>query len=288
MYRIKQTLKEILWECIGSVLVAVSVINFAAAAEFPMTGFSGLALIFNRLFEVPIGFTIVVLNVPLALLCYKLLGRGFFLRSIRCLLISSAMMDYLAPLFPLYQGNRMIACICAGVIGGLGYAIIYMQNSSTGGTDFAIMAVKALKPYISLGKIAFLSDIGIILIGGLIFKDMDGMVYGMIINFLYAVVVDKVIYGVNSGKLALIVTDHGKLLADAIDECCGRGSTILRGEGGYRQDNKQVVMCACDNKQMYFVQQRVRELDPDAFTIVLESNEVHGNGFSMFSIGDKK
>ena len=160
--------------------------------------------------------------------------------------------------------------------------------SSTGGTDFVIMAVKALKPYLSLGKIAFLSDIGIILIGGFIYQDVDGIVYGMIINFLFAVAVDKVIYGVNSGKLALIVTEHGPQLSAAIDDCCGRGSTILRGEGGYRQDNKQVVMCACDNKQMYFVQQRVKEVDPDAFTIVLESNEVHGNGFSMFSIGDKK
>ena len=282
----KRFLKEMFWECIGSVLVAVSVINFAAAADFPMTGFSGLSLIFNRLFNVPIGFTIVVLNVPVALLCYKLLGKGFFLRSVRCLIISSAMMDYLAPLLPMYHGNRMIAAICAGVIGGLGYAIIYMQNSSTGGTDFAIMAVKALKPYIPLGKIAFISDIGIVLIGGILFRDMDGIVYGMIINYLYAVMVDKVIYGVNSGKLALIVTDHGKEVCDAIDQCCGRGSTILQGRGGYQEDEKGVVMCACDNKQMYSVQQTVKEIDPNSFTVVLESSEVHGQGFQMFSIGE--
>lgn len=62
----------------------------------------------------------------------------------------------------------MLAAICTGVLAGLGYAIIYMQNSSTGGTDFIIMAVKALKPYLSLGKIAFLSDVGIILIGGIL------------------------------------------------------------------------------------------------------------------------
>ncbi len=288
MVRVKRVLTEIFWELVGSFLVAISVINVAAAAKFPMTGFSGLALIMNRLFQLPIGLTIVVLNVPVALLCYKLLGRGFFLRSVRCLIISSAMMDYLAPLFPVYQGNHMIAAICAGVMGGLGYALIYMQNSSTGGTDFAIMAIKAVKPYISLGKIAFLSDVGIILLGGWLFQDVDGMVYGMIINFLYAVMVDKVIYGVNSGKLALIVTEHGATVSKAIDDCCGRGSTILRGEGGYRQDAKQVVMCACDNKQMYFVQQTVKQIDPSAFTIVLESNEVHGEGFHMFSIGDHK
>ena len=175
-----------------------------------MTGFSGIALIFNRLFALPVGLTIIVLNVPVAALCYKLLGKQFFLRSVRCMVISSIMIDYLASLFPVYTGSRMLAAICTGVLAGLGYAIIYMQNSSTGGTDFIIMAVKALKPYLSLGKIAFLSDVGIILIGGILFRDMDGIVYGMIINFLFAVVVDKAVYGINAGKMAMIVTDRTK------------------------------------------------------------------------------
>ena len=288
MVRAKRVCKEILYELLGSTLVAVGLYNFAVASEFPMTGFSGIALILNRLFSVPIGLTIVLLNVPVALICYKLLGRGFMFRSVRCILVSSFMIDYIAPLLPIYTGSRMISAICAGVLGGLGYALIYTQNSSTGGTDFIIMAVKAWKPYISLGNIAFLSDIGIVLLGGLIFRDVDGIVYGMIINFLFAVVVDKVVYGVNAGKLALIVTEHGAELSKAIDDCCGRGSTILKGVGGYQQEEKQVVMCACDNKQMYFVQQRVKELDPSAFTIVLESNEVHGEGFHMFSVGDQK
>ena len=284
-----QFLKETCIETVASVLIAVGIYNFAVASEFPMTGFSGISMILYRLFHLPIGLTTVILNVPVAILCYKLLGRKFFLRSIRCLVISSFMIDYLAPLLPIYQGDRMISALCTGVLGGLGYAIVYTQNSSTGGTDFIIMAVKALKPYLSLGKIAFLSDIGIILVGGIIFKDIDGIVYGMIINFLFAVVVDKVVYGINSGKFALIITEeHGQLIADAIDECCGRGSTIVHGKGGYQGDGKEVVLVACDNKQMYFVQQTVKQVDPKAFTVVLESNEVHGEGFEMFAIGEKK
>ena len=283
---IKQVLKEIACETLGSILIAIGIYNFAVASEFPMTGFSGISMILNRLFGLPIGLVLIVLNVPVALLCFRLLGRNFFLRSVRCILISSMMIDYIAPLLPVYTGGRMLSAICTGVLGGLGYAIIYMQNSSTGGTDFIIMAVKALKPYLSLGRIAFLSDVGIILFGGLLFDDIDGIVYGMIINFLFAVAVDKVIYGVNSGKVALIVTEHGKPVCDAIDACCGRGSTMLQGSGGYQGDEKQVVMCACDNKQMYFVQKAVKEMDPAAFIVVLESSEVHGEGFHMFSVGE--
>ena len=285
---IKQFLKEVTIETIGSFLTAIAIYNFAVASEFPMTGFSGISIILHRLFELPVGLTIMVLNIPVALICYKLLGRKFFLRSIRCIIINSLMIDYLAPMLPIYEGSRLISAIYTGVLGGLGYAMIYTQNSSTGGTDFVIMAIKALKPYLSLGKIAFASDIGIILVGGLLFHDIDGIVYGMIINFLFAVMVDKVIYGINAGKCALIVTDHGKEIAAAIDECCGRGSTIIHAAGGYKQDRKDVVLTACDNKQMHFVQQTVKEVDPNAFTIVLESNEVHGEGFHMFQVGEHK
>ena len=164
----KALAKNIGMELLGSVFIAVGIYNFAVASHFPMTGFSGIALILNRLFQLPIGISIIVLNIPVAILCFRLLGRQFFLRSLRAMIISSVMIDYLAPLLPVYEGSRMLSAICTGVLGGLGYAIIYMQNSSTGGTDFIIMAVKALKPYLSLGKIAFLSDVVIILLGGII------------------------------------------------------------------------------------------------------------------------
>jgi len=275
----KRVALDIIIEVIGSFLIAISLYNFAAQAKFPMTGFSGIALILNRRFSLPIGITTIVINIPVAIICYKLLGRGFFLRSFRCMIISSLMIDYVGPLLPMYEGDRLLAAICTGVLGGLGYAMIYMRNSSTGGSDFIIMAVKAIKPHISLGKIAFLSDIGIILVGGIIFDDMDGIIYGMIVNYLFAIAVDKLMYGINSGKVALIVTHHGELITDTIEECCQRGSTILNAAGGYKKEEKQVVMCACNNKQMYLLEQAVKHSDPDCFIIILESNEVLGEGF---------
>lgn len=270
---------DILVEVIGSFLVAVALYNFAAAAEFPMTGFSGISLILYRLFKLPMGFTTVLLNIPVAIICYKLLGGGFFFRSLRCMLINSFLIDYVAPLLPSYHGDRMLAAICTGVLTGLGFSMIYMKNSSTGGADFIIMAVKALRPHFSLGKIVFFSDLGIVLLGGLIFRDMDGVVYGIIINYICALAVDKVMYGINAGKLALIVSEHGTEIAEKIDQYCGRGSTLLDARGGYKQERRDVVMCACSTKQMYLVEQAVKKIDPDAFLIIMESNEVLGEGF---------
>ena len=283
---IKKFAVQIFFEIFGSICIAAAIYNFAVQAEFPMTGFSGISIILYQLLNVPIGLSTVLLNIPVALLCYKLLGKKFFISSIRCMLISSFFIDYIAPLFPVYTGDRLLAALCTGVIGGFGYALIYMQNSSTGGSDFIVMAVKALNPHIPLGKIVLFSDVTIILLGGLILQDMDGVIYGLIVSVLFSYAVDKIMYGINSGKMVLIVTKHGKEICALIDEIVDRGSTILPAYGGYRQEDKQVVMCACSNKEMYMLQKAVKEADPESFSIILESNEVHGEGFHMLQIGE--
>lgn len=282
---VKKLAMDLCWEFIGSIFVAIGIYNFAVQAQFPITGFSGIALILYRLFDVPIGLSTILLNIPVAFLCYRLLGRSFFISSVRCMIISSILIDYAAPLFPVYEGSRLLAALCTGVFGGIGYALIYTRNSSTGGSDFIIMAVKAVKPHLSLGNIAFWSDVGIIFAGGILFRDVDGIIYGMIVNYIFAVMVDKVMYGMNAGKVAFIVTEYGKTICKVIDDCCQRGSTILSANGGYCGAKKQMVMCACSTKEMYRVQRAVKAADPQSFIVVLESNEVHGEGFNIVQIG---
>ncbi len=279
---------QLFWELLGSVFVAAGIYNFAAQAGFPMTGFSGVSIILYQMFDVPIGMSTIVLNIPVAVLCFRKLGRRFFLSSIRCMLISSVLIDYIAPLLPVYGGSRLLAAICTGVFAGVGYALIYAHNSSTGGMDFIIMAVKAARPHLSLGNIAFCADAVIVLIGGVLLRDIDGVIYGMIVSFLLAAVVDKVMYGMNTGKLALIVTERGRRICQVIDETCQRGSTVLHAQGGYCGSEKQVVLCACSSKEMYRVQRAVKEADPDSFLIVLESNEVHGEGFRIVQVGGQQ
>ena len=279
---------DTLTEIVGSILTGVAIYNFAVPAQFPMTGFSGLALILYRLFGTPIGVMTIVLNIPVALICYRLLGRQFFFKSLRCMVLSSVFIDYVAPLLPLYHGERLLAAICTGVLGGLGYAIIYMRNSSTGGSDFIVMAVKAVRPHVQLGKIIFITDAVIIGLGGLIFRDFDGVICGLIIDYIYAIVTDKIMYGMNAGKLALVVTDHGKAAADKIDELCGRGATIIEARGAFRGDPRQMVMCACSTKEMLTVERAVKLVDPNAFTVILESNEVVGEGFKTYRVAEKQ
>lgn len=277
----KDLLKDLLFDIVGSLLIAIGIYNFALYANLPLAGISGICLILYKLTGLPIGLGTVLLNIPIAALCYKLLGHHFFLRSIKSMLISSFFIDVVAPLFPVYQGDRLLAAICTGVISALGYALIYLRSSSTGGSDFVIMSVKALKPHLSLGNITFAIDGAIILVGGLMFSDTDGIIYGIMMSYLMSMVIDKVMYGVDRGKVALIVTEHGEAIAFEVERLTGRGATFLKAQGSFSKLDKQVVMVACDNKEMFRVQQVAKQCDPKSFTVVLESSEVLGEGFKV-------
>lgn len=278
--RMKEVAVDIGADILGGLFIAIGVYNFAVASGFPVAGISGIAVIFYHFFKIPIGIMTNLLNVPIILICYRLLGKEFFLKSLKTMLISTAMMDFVAPLFPIYEGELILSCVCMGVFSGIGYAMIYTRDTSTGGADFIMMAVRKWKPHISLGKLIIVFDFTIVIVGGLLMNgDINSIIYGLIATYILSVVVDKAMYGMDAGKVTLIVTEHGQEVADKISELTERGSTLLKGVGSYSKEEKQVVMCACNKKQMHMVQKAVKEVDHEAFLVIMESSEVRGEGF---------
>ena len=276
---------NLLLEILGCFISAAGIYSFAVAAEVPVTGITGIFAILYRLFGLPMGLSNVLINVPIVILSYKLLGRSFLLRSLRCMILFAVFTDYLLPVMPVYTGNRLLATICGGVVGGIGDALIYMQNSSTGGMDFITMAIKAKRPHLPFGNLTFGAALAVILLNGVVFRDVDSIIYGLMFNFIVAAVINKMMFGFSSSMLALIVTDDGKAACEEIDRVADRGSTILQGRGGYGGQPKDVVLCACSNKQLYEIEHAMQTLDPGCFIIMLQSNEVQGEGFRRLELG---
>lgn len=272
-------------EVLGCFISAAGIYSFAVAAEVPVTGVAGICAILYRLFGLPMGLGNVLINVPIILFSYKLLGRNFLLRSLRCMILFAVFTDYLLPIIPVYTGDRLLATICGSVVSGIGDALIYMQNSSTGGVDFITMAIKAKHPYLPFGNLTFGAALTVILLNGAVFHDVDSIIYGLMFNFIVAAVINKMMFGFSSSMLALIVTDDGKAACDEIDRVADRGSTILQGRGGYGGQPKDVVLCACSNKQLYEIEHAMQVLDPGCFIIMLQSNEVQGEGFRRLELG---
>ena len=258
---IKEWSKDIIVDIIAGIFMGIGTYCFAAAFKFPMVGFTGLALIIYQLAGVPVGIGTIILNIPFAILSYKELGKKFLLKSIKSIFITSIMIDIVAKVFPIYQGEYMLAAICTGIISASGYAMIFMRDSSTGGADFIMVLIHHFFPHFSLGKIALVIDSIIIVLGVvLVSKSINSLIYGLIIAYLVAAVLDKAMDGLTAGKLIMIICDKPKDMAKEISE-------------------RDVVMCACATKEVHTVRQAAKKLDPNSFVIILDSNEVAGEGF---------
>lgn len=279
-HRTKELSIDLLFELIGSILFGLGVYTFAYHAEFAPGGISGVALILNHMIPVlPIGFLTMLLNVPIILCTFRTLGRDFFIRSLRTMLISNLIIDLVLPRLPAYTGSRLLAALFSGIFMGAGLALIYMRGSSTGGADFVIHAAKRKMPHVSFGQISLVMDAVIILMGVPVFGDIDSALYGMINAFSLTIVMDKILYGAGSGKLALIITDYGPEISKAIDRTVERGSTLVDVVGSYSGQHKFMVMCACSNNEICKVRSAAHEVDHRAMVMVCEANEVFGEGF---------
>ena len=187
-----------------------------------------------HVFGIPVGAGTILLNVPVAIFCYKYLGRIFFLKSAKSMIISSLLMDYVAPLLPVYGGSRLLAALCMGVLTGIGYALIFMRGSSTGGQDFITVAIRKARPHMTLGIITFVLDMITILLGSLIvFKEVDGFIYGVIVTYLMASVMDRIMYGIDEGKMTLIVTEKRK-------RGCSEDRSVFRQRVYYSKRNRKL------------------------------------------------
>ncbi len=186
----KNILKMLLYDIAGSLFLGVSIVCFAVGANFAPGGVNGLAVIANYLFHVPIGWMTILINIPIILCTFRKLGKKFFLISVKSMVISSLFIDYVCVYMPVYTGNRLVASVMAGILAGIAFALFFNEGSSTGGTDFIIVAVKQDKPKLSFGLLAFFVDGTVILLSVFVFHEMGAFVYGMVYTVITSLALD--------------------------------------------------------------------------------------------------
>lgn len=182
--------KMLAYDIIGAVFLGISIVCFTVEADFAPGGVNGLAVISNYLFGIPIGLATILINIPIVLFTYRKLGKEFFIISIKSMLICSFMIDYVICYFPIYYGSRLIASILAGITSGIGYSLLFNEGSSTGGTDFIIVAVKQKKPDLSFGLLVGIIDSSVVVLSVPVFHDIWSFVYGMIYTVVCSLALD--------------------------------------------------------------------------------------------------
>ncbi len=276
---------DVLYDIIGSILYAIGVYTFAAKANFAPGGITGVALIVNHYLPwAPIGVCSLLFNIPVALICYKMLGKRFFFKSVKSMLISAFFLDVVMPfvhssLIPQYADNRLLAALFAGVLSGAGLAMIYMRGSSTGGTDFIIMSIRKKYPHLSIGTVSLAVDGIVIVAGGFVFKDVNAVLYGVLMTIASTTIIDKLMYGSGSQRMILVISDYSEDIARRISYEAERGVTLLKAIGAYTGKERMVAMCVCSKTEITQLRTIVHNVDKDAMVMLCTVDEAYGLGF---------
>lgn len=279
MKNIRTIVIDQLYNLVAGILYAVSICYFAKNADFAPGGLSGLALIGNYLWGLPIGTTTLVLNIPLILLSLKFLGKTFLGKTLITMLWCTFFQDVVFTRIPGYTGDPLLAAIFAGITLGGSLALMYMRGTSSGGTDFLTMSIKMLRPHLSVGALTGLIDLVIILLGWPVFGSVDAVLYGLITTVGTSLVIDKIMYGSSSSKMLTIITTKGQEIADCIAREADRGSTMLRALGTYTGTERQMLLCVCARPQVYTIRTAAYHIDPSCMVMISDTSEVYGEGF---------
>lgn len=197
----RRYLLPVLMDLIASVFYAVSINVFTVQADFAPGGVSGLAILLNYLCRIPVGTASILINIPIILFTFRRLGAGFFLRSLKTMVISAAATDLTASVMPRFAGNRLVSALCAGLFMGIAVGIIFSQDSSFGSSDFITMAVKKARPDFSVGVIAWVVNASVILIAAIVFRQALAVVLGLLHTLTDCVVLDAVLKGIARHRL---------------------------------------------------------------------------------------
>ena len=190
----KGIIKMLIIDIIAAIFLGISIDTFIVNANFAPGGVTGLSVIANYLFNVPIGLAILLFNIPIVLLTYKRLGKKFFIVSAITMIICSLFIDYVTILLPAYTGNEIISVLFAGLFAGIGYSILFNNDSSTGGTDFIVVAIKKAKDDLSFGTLVFILDGLIVLLSSFIFKDILSFLYIILYTIITSISMDMTTY----------------------------------------------------------------------------------------------
>ncbi len=271
---------------LGSILYALAYNIFYAPNLVAMGGLTGLGQVLNALIPVlPVGTTVFVMNVPLFFLGWKFIGGHLLVSSLYAMTFSSFAIDVMDMIYQFPPMDTMLAAIFGGALLGAGIGLVFAKGATTGGTDLIARLLKLKFAWLPMGTLVLIPDFIVIVLAAIAFGKVESALYGLVSLFITSKVMDMVLYGLDSSKVAYIISDACKEITDAV-MAMDRGATILHGEGAYSGDEKKVLMVAFKQKEIVPLKEKVNEIDPHAFLIVCDAHDVLGEGFRTYSKDD--
>jgi len=272
---------NILFVILGNFIYALSVKFFLLPAGLITGGTNGIALVLQHYWDVPISLFVLIFNVVMLCIGWMVMGRAFAMTTVA----SSFLYPFFLELLDRGLGNVMLTddlLLCTIFFGlgvGLGLGLVIRAGASTGGMDIPpLILEKKLRIPVSVSMYCF--DF-LILVPQMFFRPVENVLYGIILVFIYTIVLDKMlILGKSKTELKIVSPKYEEICAAILTEV-DRGVTLMRAEGGYSRCRTQLVFSVVSNRELIKVEKLVHEIDPECFMVVSRVSEVRGKGFSI-------
>lgn len=267
----------------GCYVYAMGVHIFTQPYQIAPGGVTGIATIINYLWGLPIGALTLVLNIPLLVMSWVSISRDFTIRTAATTVLLSFCTDLFVLWMPQYPSASplapLLASLFGGVLMGVGNALVYMGRSTTGGTSIISALLQKKFPQFSMGKLLMVANFSVVILSIFAFGNIDAALYATLCIFTSSIVMDNMVYGLNTNRLLFIISDKSADIEARILNDLRRGTTILKGEGGYRHSQKNIIFCVVSKAQFYKVREIAMAVDEHAFIVACDAGDVLGKGF---------
>ncbi|MBC2857399.1 YitT family protein [Cetobacterium sp. 2A] len=272
----KQKLRELFLITVGSFLYAVGINYFFVANKLAEGGVTGISLIIYYLTGISVSLSYLVINIPLVILGWKLLGKKFVYKTIYGIGAVTLALKLTSGL----QGpmeDLIVVSIFGGITIGTGLGIIFYAGGSTGGIDILARILKTYKG-LAVGKAMFIMDFLVLCMVAILFGKVIFM-YTLIATFICTKVIDFIQDGITKAKGVMIITEKSDEIKEFIMVEMGRGITIFEGKGGFTSNKKEIVYCVVSKLEIFRLKQTIKKIDPKAFVTITDVSETLGEGF---------
>lgn len=277
-------MKMVLPIILGAAIYAFGLLYFIIPNQLMEGGVTGVTVLLNYAFSIPPALSTLVLNIPLFLLGWKILGgkqmvyTGVGIGSLTFFLWlfeKGINAGWISP----FQTERdyILAALYAGVTLGAGLGVVFRFGGTTGGSDI-IARICNRKFGWSMGQVIL--GIDIIIIGAsLFFIPRERILYTFVAVFISSKVIDFIQEGAYAAKAFTIISDHAPEIADLITVEMERGVTLIPAIGAYSKQAKHMAYCVVARHEIRRLNEIVKSIDPRAFVIINDVHDVLGEGF---------
>ncbi len=289
----RQTFRQWLYVVVGAALLATAFVLFITPYRIVPGGVYGMGVVLNYLFpKIQVGTYGLSMDIPLLIIAFRIFGARFGTKTIVAAVLTPLIMDIMTLLIGSdpatmlggkidLSNDVLLSCIFGGTLMGAGVGLILKTHATSGGTDIVAMIVSKYL-HMPISRAVLYVDSLVVLFGLVVLGDWKLPLYSLVTIFVSSRVIDYIVDGGSGDKLLFILSEKHDRIRDYILDGLERGGTYIKASGMYTGADKEMIFVVVSRREVSLMRDRIREVDPEAFMIVVDAHETLGEGFKTF------